>query len=100
MAKVIVENGKIHYRKLFRPCELDVERIVWAYLQQEPVSARMCCGRMESEIGRVIVLTADGQREVFQFEGMERPRELLGEIQAANPQIAVGYTKANRERFE
>lgn len=99
MARVTVENGKIYYKKFFKSCELNTDSLVWAYLQQEPVSARMCCGRMETEIGRVIVLTRDGQKEVFQFEGMEEPRELLAKIQAANPRIAVGYTKENRERF-
>ena len=99
MAKVTVENGKILYRKFLTACELPVADLVWAYLQQEDVSAKMCCGSFETEIGRVIVVERDGKREIFQFESMQEARELLEKIQKANPRIAIGYTKENRERF-
>ena len=63
MAKVNVENGKIIYRRFLKTCELPVENLVWGYLQQEGVSAKMCCGSFNAEIGRVIVLdrTAKGR---------------------------------------
>lgn len=100
MAKVTVENGKIRYRKFLSICELPVKDLVWAYLQQEDVSAKMCCGSFQAEIGRVIVLERNGKKETFQFESMEEARELLTRIQEANPDIAVGYTEANRKKFE
>lgn len=100
MAKVTVTDGKIIYRKLLKTCEILVEDLVWAYLQQEDVSARMCCGSFGAEIGRVIVVDKNGRREVFQFESMQEARELLEKIQKANPDIAIGYTKENRERFD
>lgn len=100
MAKVTVTDGKIIYRKLLRICEIPVADIVWAYLQQEDVSAKMCCGSFEAEIGRVIVVDKNGKKEVFQFESMQEARELLEKIQKANPDIAIGYTKENRERFD
>lgn len=99
MAKVNVENGKIIYRRFLKTCELPVENLVWGYLQQEDVSAKMCCGSFNAEIGRVIVLDKDGKRETFQFESMQEARELLERIQKANPNMAVGYTKENREAF-
>lgn len=100
MAKVTVTDGKIIYRKLLKTCEILVADLVWAYLQQEDVSARMCCGSFGAEIGRVIVVDKNGRREVFQFESMQEARELLEKIQKANPDIAIGYTKENRERFD
>lgn len=100
MAKVIVEDGKIIYRKFLKTCEIQVADLVWAYLQQEDVSAKMCCGSFEAEIGRVIVVDKNGKREVFQFESMQEARELLEKIQKANPDIAIGYTKENRARFD
>ena len=99
MAKVAVSEGMIRYRKFLTVCELPVADLVWAYLQQEDVSAKMCCGSFETEIGRVIVVERDGKREIFQFESMQEARELLEKIQKANPRIAIGYTKENRERF-
>ena len=60
MEKVAVIGGKIVYRKLLKTCEIPVTDVVWAYLQQEDVSAKMCCGSFETEIGRVIVVERDG----------------------------------------
>lgn len=100
MAKVIVADGKLIYRKLLKQCELLIKDLVWAYLQQEDVSAKMCCGSFNAEIGRVVVVDKNGKKEVFQFESMQEARELLERIQEANPDMAVEYTKENREKFE
>lgn len=100
MAKVTISDGTIIYRKFLKSCEIQVSDLVWAYLQQEDVSAKMCCGSFEAEIGRVIVVDKNGKREIFQFESMQEARELLQKIQEANPDIAIGYTKENRERFD
>lgn len=100
MSKVIVEDGKIIYRKFLKTCEIQAADLVWAYLQQEDVSAKMCCGSFEAEIGRVIVVDKNGKREIFQFESMQEARELLEKIQKANPDIAIGYTEENKARFD
>lgn len=100
MAKVTVTDGKIIYKKLLKTCEIQMEDLVWAYLQQEDVSAKMCCGSFGAEIGRVIVLDRNGKKEIFQFESMQEARELLARIQAENPDMAVGYTEENRRQFE
>lgn len=100
MAKVIVADGKLRYRKFLTACEILVSDLVWAYLQQEDVSAKMCCGTYHGEIGRVIVLERNGRKEMFQFESMQEARELLEKLKEANPELAVGYTEENRRRFE
>lgn len=100
MAKITVTDGKILYRKLLKNCEIQTGDLVWAYLQQEDVSAKMCCGSFGAEIGRVIVLDKNGRKEIFQFESMQEARELLAKIQAENPDMAVGYTEENRRKFE
>ncbi len=99
MAKVTVTDKKLVYRKYIRTCELPIENLVWAYLQQEDISAKMCCGSFHAEIGRVVVVERDGKKEVFQFESMQEARELLEQLIKENPEIQVGYTKENRERF-
>ncbi|MDE6960723.1 MAG: hypothetical protein K2P27_07665 [Lachnospiraceae bacterium] len=100
MAKVMVENGKIIYRKLLDTCELLIADLVWAYLQQEDLPAKMCCSSFHAEIGRVIVMDRNGKKEVFQFESMQEARELLERLQKENRDLAVGYTEENRKRFE
>ena len=100
MARVTVENGRILYQRFLTICELPVADLVWAYLQQEDVSTRMCCGGFETEIGRVIVLERNGKKEIFQFESMQEARELLEKLKEAAPDLAIGYTEENRRRFE
>lgn len=99
MGKVKVEDGKLCFRKMLRPQEVSLADQVWAYLQQEDASAKMCCGRMSVTIGRVILWSKDGQKQMFQFEGMEEAKDLLARIQEAAPQIAIGYTEENRRKF-
>ena len=94
-----IENGKLTWYHVLKKMELPLTDIVWAYLQQEDVNARMCCSNTNFPIGRVIVVRKDGTKEVFQYDGMEKPRQLLEELKKANPEIAVGYTKENREKF-
>ena len=95
MGKVTVEDGKIIYKKFMKRCELEISGLVWAYLQQEDVSAKMCCGSYNAEIGRVVVVDKDGKKEVFQFESMQEARELLAKIQRAIAFLKVGYTEEN-----
>ncbi len=99
MAKITVADGKVRYRKYLTVCELRIADLVWAYLQQEDVPAKMCCGSYHAEIGRVIVLERNGKKEIFQFESMQEARELLAKLQKENPDMAVGYTEENRKRF-
>lgn len=100
MERVTVADGKIRYWKFLAVCEILISDLVWAYLQQEDVPARICCGSFHAEIGRVIVLEKNGKKEVFQFESMQEARELLEKLKQANPEMAVGYTEENRKRFE
>ncbi|HBN57118.1 MAG TPA: hypothetical protein DD414_10115 [Lachnospiraceae bacterium] len=100
MGKVTVEDGKIIYRKFMKRCELEVSGLVWAYLQQEDVSAKMCCGSYNAEIGRVIVVDKNGKKEIFQFESMQEARELLARLQQSNAELAIGYTAENRKKFD
>ncbi len=97
LAKVV--NDKITWYYFLKKKELPLSDIAWAYLQQEDANARMCCSNASFPIGRVIVVKKDGTKEIFQYEGMEKPKDLLDSIKAANPDIAVGYTRENRERF-
>jgi hypothetical protein len=100
MAHVVVEDNKLVYRKMFKTCSIDVNDIVWAYLQQEDASAGLCCGTASFPIGRLIVLDSHGSKEIFQYEGLEEPKDLLGKLKDANPSMAVGYTEENRARYE
>lgn len=100
MAKVIIENGVLCYKKMFREVNVQTSAIVWGYLQLEDVKASMCCGGFNSVIGRAIFQEADGTKHVFQYEGKEHAMELLEQMKEANPDMAVGFTEENRKRFQ
>lgn len=96
---VIIADGKLKYKKWFQKHEVLLSDIEWAYLQQEQVRVSLgCCGG-ETSIGRLIVIKKDGEKLVFEYEGMRDPKRALEEIQEANSNIAIGYTKENRVRF-
>ncbi|MGN0298768.1 MAG: hypothetical protein ACI4C1_06255 [Lachnospiraceae bacterium] len=97
--KLKVENGTLVWKKFFQEQRLSLADVEWAYLQQESVTMKLCCGRGEAIIGRLIVVKKDGEKEVFQYEGLEKPKALLEQIHQANDQIAIGYTSENKARF-
>lgn len=100
MSKVMIENGVLSYKKMFREVKVPTDAIVWGYLQLEDVKASMCCGGFNSVIGRAIFQEAGGEKHIFQYEGKERAMELLDQMKKANPNMAVGYTDENRKRFQ
>lgn len=99
MVKAAIENGHLIYRKFLKTIELPLQDILWGYLQIEEVKASMCCGSFNTEIGRAIFLDSRGRKHVIQYEGTDKARKLLEQAQKENPQMAVGYTPENRQRF-
>lgn len=99
MAQIVIGENAVRYRKLFKQYEIPIEDIIWAYLQQEDVNATMCCGKASFPIGRLVLLNKNGQKEVFQYEGLDEPRKLLNALIEKNPRMAVGYTEENKKRF-
>lgn len=83
MAKVIIENGVLCYKKMFREIKVQTNVIVWGYLQLEDVKASMCCGGFNSVIGRAIFQEAGGAKHIFQYEGKEKAIELLEQMKEA-----------------
>lgn len=100
MANVCVDNGTLVYRKMFKTYRMDIKDIVWAYLQQEDASARLCCGTASFPIGRLIVFDVHGSKEIFQYEGLEEPKKLLEKLKNINSSMAVGYTDENKAKYE
>ena len=59
----------------------------------------MCWGSTSFPIGRLILVDKEGREERFQYEGMDKPKKLLEDIQKQNPHIAIGYTQDNLSKF-
>lgn len=97
--KAQIKDNKLMFKKNFKSCEIPLENIAWAYLQEEDVETKMCCSRASFVIGRLIVFDKDGKKEIFQYEGMDEPKNLLNGLESANKTIAIGFTKENKEKF-
>lgn len=94
-----ISDNNIIYYKGFKKISVPVSDLVWGYLQLEDVKASMCCGSFNSVIGRVIFMDKDGNKHSYQHEGKEKASELLEAVASLNKDMAVGYTKENKERF-
>mgnify|MGYP001697663752 len=46
-----------------------------------------------------MILDTQGNYESFQYEGMERPKELLEIIKKQNPETDIGYTEKNKRKY-
>lgn len=100
MAKVMIRDGSLVYRKYWKQRHLKLSDLVWAYRQQEDASAMLCCGRANLVINRIIVQDQNGVKTAFPFERVEDAKQLLDEIAAAAPHICIGYTAENKAKFK
>lgn len=68
-------------------------QIVRAWLRQEEVNARMCCGTANFDQFYVVMACADGQERRGQVENKADGQRCLDHIAARNPDVKIGYVK-------
>lgn len=92
--------GKIHLGKLglflsrfaggtFIP----YSEIKHAYLRQEEVNAKLCCGRANFDQFFLMLLGSDGKLRKHQVEDMAKGKLALEHISRLNPDCLIGYQK-------
>ena len=100
MAKITVANKKIVYKKLLRKQEIALDDIVWAYRQQQDAETTFGGKSINLVINRVIVQDKEGKKTAFPFDRTDAAKKMLDEIAAAAPEIAIGYTEENKEKYD
>lgn len=64
-----------------------------AYLRQEEVTAKMCCGRANFDQFYLMILGSDGVLRKHQVNTLELGRAALDHIAQRNPDALIGYQK-------
>ena len=67
--------------------------VVHAYLRQEEVTAKMCCGRVNFDQFYLMLMGSDGKLRKHQVADMARGRLALEHIAQRNPGCLIGYQK-------
>ena len=64
-----------------------------AYLRQEEVNAKLCCGRANFDQFFLMVLGSDGKLRKHQVDDMAKGKLALEQISRLNPDCRIGYQK-------
>ena len=67
--------------------------VVQAYLRQEEVTAKMCCGRANFDQFYLMILGSDGKLRKHQVADKARGDLALEHISKRNPNVLIGYRK-------
>ena len=67
--------------------------VVHAYLRQEEVTAKMCCGRANFDQFYLMLMGSDGKLRKHQVADMARGKLSLELIAQRNPGCLIGYQK-------
>ena len=87
----------VYFRKFSGTTYLPYSRIDRAWLRQEEVKARLCCGTANFDQFYVVMVCAGGQECRGHMEDKSTGQACLNYIAAQEPSIGIGYTsKASR----
>ncbi len=67
--------------------------VVHAYLRQEEVTAKMCCGRANFDQFYLMLMGSDGALRKHQVTDKEKGKLALQHIARRNPDCLIGYQK-------
>lgn len=67
--------------------------VVHAYLRQEEVTAKMCCGRANFDQFYLMLMGSDGALRKHQVTDKEKGKLALEHIARRNPDCLIGYQK-------
>lgn len=97
LGKVRMGERWIFFRKFSGAAYLPYDQVVRAWLRQEEVKARLCCGTANFDQFYVVMVCAGGQECRGHMEDKSTGQACLNYIAAQEPSIGIGYTsKASR----
>lgn len=97
LGKVRMGERWIFFRKFFGAAYLPYDQVVRAWLRQEEVKARLCCGTANFDQFYLVLECADGQRRRGQVIDKNSGQLCLDYIQTRNPAVKIGYVKAREQ---
>ena len=73
---------------------LPYSEVKHAYLRQEEVNAKLCCGRANFDQFFLMLLGSDGKLRKHQVDDMAKGKLALEYISRLNPDCQIGYQKS------
>lgn len=97
LGKVKVGAKCLYYPRLGSVGYLPCGQVVQAYLRQEEVNARLCCGRANFDQFFLMAVTAAGEVKKAEVLNKDVGKEGLALIAQANPGVKIGFDKKSAE---
>ena len=91
--KVRLGNHCLYFPKFSGITCLPYLSITHAYIRQEEVNAKLCCGRANFDQFYLMTRGTDGKLRKAQVKSIEAGKGALAAISAANPAAEIGYHK-------
>lgn len=93
LGKVRLGEQCLFLKKFSGVSYLPYGQIVRAWLRQEEVNARLCCGTANFDQFYVVMACTDGQERRGQVENKADGQSCLDHIAARNPDVKIGFVK-------
>ena len=93
VGKVRLGQEQLYFTKFSGTAYLPYSEIVRAYLRQEEVTAKMCCGRANFDRFFVMAQGQDGTLHKLEVPTRQAADQALAHIAARNPNTEIGYRK-------
>lgn len=94
-----VGKAAVYCPKMLRQVYIPIEEIIWAYRRQEAVEGRLCCGKAQFSIHKVILVTKEKQRFELAGMGKEQAKGILAALEQKNAAIDIGYSKEKEANY-
>lgn len=83
----------LFFQKLLGTSYLPYSQILRAWLRQEEVKARMCCGAANFDQFYLVMDCTDGRERRWHIPDKAEGQTCLDHIAARNPEVKLGYVK-------
>lgn len=96
MGKVHLGEQCLYLRKFSGVSCLPYSQITRAWLRQEEVKAKLCCGTANFDQFFLVMACADGRERRWHIPGKAEGQQCLDHITAKNPDVKIGYVKPEK----
>lgn len=93
LGKVRLGERCLYFTRLSGTVCLPYGEVVWAYLRQEEVNAKLCCGQANFDQFYLMVQGSDGKLRRGQVLTKQAGGQALEHIAARCPEAKIGYYK-------
>lgn len=94
--KLQLGESCLFFRKFSGVSYLPYSRIIRAWLRQEEVKAKLCCGTANFDQFFLVMACADGRERRWHIPGKAEGQQCLDHITAKNPDVKIGYVKPGK----